>query len=41
MYCATVSLQSGKTVAYVTLPDVTATASNGQTAMHIFSLALG
>jgi beta-glucosidase-like glycosyl hydrolase len=41
VYAATVPLESGKTVKYVTLPDVSDGAVNGQVAMHIFAVALG
>jgi beta-glucosidase-like glycosyl hydrolase len=41
VYCATLSLDPGKTVAYVTLPNVSTTAANGQNAMHIFALTTG
>jgi beta-glucosidase len=37
VYYAGVSLQPGKTVKYVTLPDVSQGATQGQTAMHIFA----
>jgi len=36
-----VPLQAGKTVKYVTLPDVSEGATQGQTAMHIFAIGIG
>ncbi|MBM9503000.1 glycoside hydrolase family 3 C-terminal domain-containing protein [Actinacidiphila acididurans] len=41
VYGATVPLQAGKTVQYLTLPDVGPNASSGQVAMHIFATAIG
>jgi len=41
VYYASVPLQQGKTVQYVTLPDVSQGANEGQTAMHIFAMAFG
>jgi len=41
VYYAGVPLQPGKTVAYVTLPDVGATAAQGQPAMHVFAVSIG
>lgn len=41
MYGATVRLQAGKTVAYLTLPNVGSDAVSGQVAMHIFATAIG
>lgn len=41
VYGATVPLQAGKTVAYLTLPDVGRNAASGQVAMHIFATAIG
>jgi len=41
VYYASVPLQQGKTVQYVTLPDISQGANTGQTAMHIFAMALG
>ena len=40
VYYASVSLQQGKTVQYVTLPDVNSQATSGQVAMHIFAISL-
>jgi beta-glucosidase len=41
VYYAAVPLQQGKTVAYVTLPDIGATAAQGQPAMHVFAVSIG
>jgi beta-glucosidase len=41
LYGATLSLESGKTVAYVTLPDVSDGVASGQNAMHIFAMTVG
>ncbi|MGW2638432.1 glycoside hydrolase family 3 C-terminal domain-containing protein [Streptomyces sp. NPDC001348] len=41
VYGATVPLQAGKTVAYLTLPNVGSDAAQGQVAMHIFATAIG
>jgi beta-glucosidase len=41
IYYAGVPLLPGKTVQYVTLPDVSSGVSNGTTAMHIFAAAVG
>jgi hypothetical protein len=41
LYYASVALDPGKTVRYVTLPDVSNGAPQGQTAMHVFALAIG
>jgi predicted alpha-1,2-mannosidase len=41
VYATTVPVDSSKTVASVTFPDVSNTTSNGATAMHIFALSLG
>jgi uncharacterized repeat protein (TIGR01451 family) len=41
VYYAPVTLQAGKTVRYVTLPQVSQGASQGSPAMHIFALAIG
>jgi beta-glucosidase len=41
MYYAGVPLQPGKTVMYVTFPDVSQGAAQGQTAMHIFAIGIG
>ncbi|WP_333739234.1 glycoside hydrolase family 3 C-terminal domain-containing protein [Streptomyces sp. IBSBF 2806] len=41
VYGATVPLQAGKTVAYLTLPNVGSDAVSGQVAMHIFATAIG
>jgi hypothetical protein len=41
VYGATVPLQAGKTVAYLTLPNVGSGAVSGQVAMHIFATAIG
>ena len=41
VYDAGVPLQAGKTVKYVTLPDVSQGATQGQTAMHIFAMGIG
>jgi beta-glucosidase-like glycosyl hydrolase len=40
VYGATVSLQAGKTVDYLTLPNISQGTANNQTAMHIFAIAL-
>ena len=41
VFATTVPVDSTKTVASVTLPDVSNTVDNGATAMHIFALSLG
>lgn len=41
LYGATVAIQAGKTVDYLTLPDIGQGTANNQTAMHIFAIALG
>jgi beta-glucosidase-like glycosyl hydrolase len=41
VYYAAIPLAANKTVAYVTLPDVSNGVANGQLGMHIFSLAVG
>jgi hypothetical protein len=41
IYYAGVPLQKGKTVKYVTLPDVSQGAAQGETAMHIFAIGIG
>jgi len=41
VYYASVPLDPGKAVRYVTLPDVSNGAAQGQTAMHVFALAIG
>lgn len=41
VYYAPVPLQPGKTVSYVTLPDISQGVANGQSAMHIFAMAIG
>ncbi|MDX6354120.1 MAG: beta-glucosidase [Streptomyces sp.] len=41
IYGATVDLLPGKTVAAITLPNVSQTVANGQLAMHVFSVAIG
>ncbi|MFE9451862.1 glycoside hydrolase family 3 C-terminal domain-containing protein [Streptomyces sp. NPDC006739] len=41
VYGATVPLQAGKTVAYLTLPNVGSGAVSGQVALHIFATAIG
>jgi len=41
VYYASVALQPGKTVAYVTLPDISLGVANGQGAMHIFAVSVG
>lgn len=41
VYYASVALQPGKTVAYVTLPDISQGVANGQGAMHIFAVSVG
>lgn len=41
LYDAEVTLQPGKTVTSVTLPDVSDTAQQGTNAIHIFSMAIG
>jgi hypothetical protein len=41
VYGATVPLQAGKTIAYLTLPDIGPDASTNQVAMHLFALAVG
>ncbi|HZC69154.1 MAG TPA: glycoside hydrolase family 3 C-terminal domain-containing protein [Jatrophihabitans sp.] len=40
VYYASVPLQSGKTVQYLTLPDVSHGAVSGQVAMHVFAVAI-
>lgn len=40
LYYASVSLQAGKTVRYLALPDVGAAATGGL-AMHVFAIAVG
>ena len=40
-YHAPVALQPGKTVAYITLPDISQGVANGQGAMHIFAVSVG
>jgi hypothetical protein len=37
----TVPLQAGKTVAEIQLPGVSTGVTNGQGALHVFSLAIG
>ncbi|MCO5995360.1 glycoside hydrolase family 3 C-terminal domain-containing protein [Actinoallomurus rhizosphaericola] len=39
LYMASVDLQAGKTVQYVTLPDVSQGATSGNVAMHVFAIA--
>ena len=41
VYYAAVPLQAGKTVRYVTLPDISQGVATGTTAMHIFAAAIG
>jgi beta-glucosidase len=41
LYYVGVPLQQGKTVRYVTLPNVSASATQGQPAMHIFAASIG
>jgi hypothetical protein len=41
LYYAPIPLQPGKTVQYVTLPDVSDGANMGTAAMHIFTIAIG
>jgi beta-glucosidase len=41
VYFASVPLESGKTVASVTLPTVSSSAGNGVNALHIFAIAVG
>ncbi|MFC0435160.1 glycoside hydrolase family 3 C-terminal domain-containing protein [Kutzneria buriramensis] len=41
MYYASVPLQAGKTVAVVTLPNVTSVATQGQPKLHVFAVAAG
>jgi beta-glucosidase len=41
VYYVGVPLQAGKTVRYVTLPDIAAQPQSGSTAMHIFALGIG
>jgi beta-glucosidase len=41
LYYAPIPLQVGKTVRYVTLPDISDGAPSGTAAMHIFSIAIG
>jgi beta-glucosidase len=41
VYYASVSLQAGKTVAYVTLPNVSYPVTSGATAMHVFAVSAG
>ncbi len=41
VYAATVPLQAGKTVAYLTLPNVGPDAAKSQVAMHVFATAIG
>jgi hypothetical protein len=41
VYAATAPLQAGKTIAYLTLPDIGPDASTNQVAMHLFALAVG
>jgi beta-glucosidase len=41
IYYASLPLAAGKTPQYLTLPDVSHGAVSGQTAMHIFSVAIG
>ncbi|MGH3171364.1 MAG: glycoside hydrolase family 3 C-terminal domain-containing protein, partial [Trebonia sp.] len=41
VYYAGVPLQQGKTVKYVTLPDISSGVAQGQPAMHIFAASIG
>ncbi len=41
VYAANVPLQSGKTVAYLTLPNISNGVASGQAAMHIFAASVG
>jgi hypothetical protein len=40
VYYASVPLQQGKTVQYVTLPDISQGVTRGQTSMHVFAVAI-
>lgn len=41
VYYAPIPLQEGKTVRYLTLPDISNGANKGEAAMHIFAVAIG
>jgi beta-glucosidase len=41
LYYAPIPLQAGKTVRYLTLPDISDGANQGAVAMHIFAVAVG
>ncbi|KAA2252257.1 beta-glucosidase [Solihabitans fulvus] len=41
LYYAAIPLQTGKTVRYLTLPDISDGATTGTAAMHIFAIAVG
>ena len=41
VYYVGVPLQKGKTVRYVTFPDISQAAVQGQNAMHIFAVSIG
>ncbi|CAG7612821.1 glycoside hydrolase family 3 C-terminal domain-containing protein [Actinacidiphila bryophytorum] len=41
VYAATAPLQAGKTIAYLTLPNVGPDAATNQVALHIFAIAVG
>jgi hypothetical protein len=41
LYMASVDLQAGKTVQYVTLPDISHGVTSGNVAMHVFAVATG
>ncbi|WP_031517837.1 glycoside hydrolase family 3 C-terminal domain-containing protein [Streptomyces sp. NRRL F-5123] len=41
VYAATAPLQPGKTIAYLTLPDIGPGAATNQVALHIFAIAVG
>ncbi|HEY9241872.1 MAG TPA: glycoside hydrolase family 3 C-terminal domain-containing protein, partial [Streptosporangiaceae bacterium] len=41
VYYVGIPLQKGKTVKYVTIPDISQTAVQGQNAMHIFAVSIG
>jgi hypothetical protein len=41
LYYAAIPLQAGKTVRYLTLPDISDRANSGTAAMHIFSIVIG
>jgi hypothetical protein len=41
MFYAAVPLRTGKTISVVTLPNVTATATQGQPKLHVFAIGIG